>query len=211
MKIAIFSESPADEAAIKILAEAVIGRPVELAAVPLRQRAGGWPSVRDTLPAVISSLHYHSEAEALIVVADSDRTPLHGTDLAQACGHADCRLCQLVQAATRATAALRPVAGKAVFRVAIGLASPAVEAWYLADQDHRVGEAAWRAAVEAGKFPYNTNALKAAAYGTDRPSLEIERRAAIEHAHRVARRLDELERKFPVGFGSFARAVRSWR
>ena len=54
MKIAILSESPADEAAIAVLAAAVLGGPFERVQPALRAR--GWPNVAQVLPAVIRHL-----------------------------------------------------------------------------------------------------------------------------------------------------------
>jgi hypothetical protein len=53
MKLAVISESPADEAAIKILVDAIVGEETEL--VPLRLRPGGWPHVLQLLPPIIKA------------------------------------------------------------------------------------------------------------------------------------------------------------
>jgi hypothetical protein len=60
MKIAYFAESPADQAALKILTEAVLGRQTELVNhAGLRHR--GWPSVKNALRSVLLELHYHTD------------------------------------------------------------------------------------------------------------------------------------------------------
>ena len=69
MKVAILCESPSDEAAIRILVDGILGIRTERAKA---LEARGWPSVRDILPIVIRQLYYHTDAEALIVIGDSD-------------------------------------------------------------------------------------------------------------------------------------------
>jgi len=75
MKIAVLGESPEDEAAIKILVDGVLGYETQLVDLPpLRTR--GW-TVINLLPAIIKKLHYQTDAEALVVVWDSDDSPVH--------------------------------------------------------------------------------------------------------------------------------------
>ena len=50
MKFGILSESPADEAAVRILIEALLHQSVEIVQPPLRAR--GWPHVAQLLPAM---------------------------------------------------------------------------------------------------------------------------------------------------------------
>ena len=75
MNVAVLSESPADEAAIRILVEAIIGQQTE--GPSLRLRARGVDSVFAVLPAIVKHLHYRTRADALVVVVDSNHTPLH--------------------------------------------------------------------------------------------------------------------------------------
>lgn len=91
MKVAVLSESPADETAIRILAEACIERKSELVEFNLRSR--GWPSVQRLLPTVMKHLHYRTSADGLIVVVDSNRSPLHAPHH-DAEPPTDCRLCE---------------------------------------------------------------------------------------------------------------------
>ena len=55
MKVALLSESPADEAVLRVLVEAVLGAPPKFVSPGLRAR--GWPNVAQVLPAVIRHLH----------------------------------------------------------------------------------------------------------------------------------------------------------
>jgi hypothetical protein len=75
MKIAVVSESPADDAAVKILVDAIVGQETEL--VGVRVRPGGWPQVLALLPNIITALHYRAEADSLAVIVDSDDSSLH--------------------------------------------------------------------------------------------------------------------------------------
>ena len=94
--------------------------------------------------------------------------------------------------------------------IAIGLAVPCIEAWYLAGKNSRVGEAEWSRGLASGRRPYTNNELKQAAYGTDRPGLQLETLLAIEEATRLVADLSVIEKKFPVGFGHFAQTIRQW-
>ncbi|MBI2899589.1 MAG: hypothetical protein HYY17_05350 [Planctomycetes bacterium] len=210
MKVAFFSESDADEAAIAILASAVLSQAVERVPGPaLRSR--GWPSVRQILATVIQHVHYQTDASGLVVVADSNHSPAHQEAHAQL-GRSDkaCRMCQLREIADTAVGWLRPVAGRSPLRIAIGMAVPAIEAWYLAGKDPHVSEAVWIAGMQSGKFPYTKNDLKEKVYGTDRPSLPLEIKRAKEEATRLAASIATIETLFPGGFGSLADVLRTW-
>lgn len=212
MKIAILSESPADDEAVHILIEGVAGLPLERIAVPwLKTR--GWPSLRDVLPKVVQYVYYETDARGLVVMADSDRTPIHrgGPDCAAACD-AKCRMCKLQEVAGRARSHLTAVPGRIALEVAIGLAIPSIEAWYRCGIDHQVSEAAWDRALQHDEYPYDSRRLKLAVYRTDRPTIEAAKRSAVAEARRLvdSGELPRLERLFPTGFGSLANNVRSW-
>lgn len=209
MKLGLLSESPADEAALRILLGAVAGTGIDVVQPPLRAR--GWPNVMQVLPAVMYYLQFQTDAFGLVVVVDSDDTRLHEGD------HADpdkfhplCRLCQLEMTMRRARKRWVLPPGRAPLHTAAGLAVPAVEAWYLCGRDPEVGEAAWRRAHERGEVRYTRRDLKQRTYGTMRPPLTLEVRRAEEEAQRLARDIHRLEREFPIGFGGLANAVRRW-
>jgi hypothetical protein len=210
MKVAVFSESSADEAGIGILAQALLGHALERADLPsLRTR--GWPSVRQVLPAVLMALHYQTDAQGLVVIVDSDLSPVHLPDHDTAAAAAQgCRLCQLQQVVATTRSKLRPVPNRAPLRVALGLAVPSLEAWWRCGIDAHVTEAAWLVALQSRRFPYDVNRLKVAVYGTDRPGLDLETVRMTEEATRVALDLARLETGFPNGFGPFAREIRGW-
>lgn len=111
MKVAFFAESPADQTALTILTEAVLGRKTETVSHKgLRSR--GWPTVRTVLPAVLKELHYHTDAEGFVLVVDSNGTPPHLPE------HEPpnppepmCRFCQLRRVADEALRQVRPRSG----------------------------------------------------------------------------------------------------
>lgn len=208
MRLAVFSESPADEAALRILSDGLIGQPTERADLPaLRTR--GWPSVRQLLPAVMMNLHYGFHADGLVLVVDSDFSPVH-LPAHETNPPEDCRLCQLRRVVRETFAKLRPVPNRVPLRVAVGLAVPSLEAWLRCGQDAAVTEAAWIVALQSRKFPYDVRRLKEAIYGTHRPDLPLETRRMTEEAARLAGDLAALETWFPNGFGPFAGEVRTW-
>lgn len=209
MKVVVLSESSADEAAIRILVNGILGRETQdVPSLPLRSR--GWPYVRDVLPTVIKFLHYQTNAEALVVIADSDGSPLHQDAHDRAGGEEpECRLCQLRRVFKETK--LRTVPGRGELKSAVGLAVPAIEAWYLCGVDSHVSEATWaRKLTQGERITYTKNSLKESAYGTEHPTLEIETRHAVAAATRLANNLSEIERLFPSGFGPFVNDVRNW-
>jgi hypothetical protein len=209
MKLGLLSESPADEAALRILLEALLGEPISVVQPPLRAR--GWPNVMQVLPAIMRYLQFQSDAAGLVVVVDSDDTTLHEGDHADPNRfHPFCRLCQLEMTIRRARKSWHVPDGRAVLHTAVGLAVPAVEAWYLCGRDRDVGEEAWRRAQQRGGGQYSRRDLKQRVYGTMRPPLPLEVRRAEEEARRLAVDLRGLENDFPIGFGSLAHAVRHW-
>jgi len=210
MKAGILSESPADEAAVRILVEALLGKKVEILQPPLRAR--GWPHVAQVLPAVLRHLQFQTDADAFVVVVDSDDTPLHDGDHADPDSfHPQCRLCQLEHAIRRTRRRWRLPGNRAPVSTATGMASPAVEAWYLCGHDHEVGEESWRRCLNRGQCLFTRRDLKWRVYGTPRPPLPLETRRAVEEARRLMSGLEQLEAAFPVGFGHLARSVRGWR
>src|SRR3954466_14894622 len=110
-KLAILSESPADEAAIAILAEAVLGQ--RFVRVQPSLRARGWPSVAQVLPSIIRHLHFNTDADGLIVVVDSDDSVVHtAAHDAPEYYHPLCRLCQLRAVFRQTVKKLPPARGR---------------------------------------------------------------------------------------------------
>lgn len=209
MKVAILSESSADEAALRMLIDAVLNQQTE--PIDLRLRGRGWPSVRDILPAVIRQLHYHTDAEALVLVVDSDDSSIHQAAHEQPGGadHA-CRLCELLSIVARTRQSLRAIPGRDPLRISIGLAVPEIEAWYLCGNDPRGSEAAWSQRNFSTRGSVIRNQLKQTVYGTDRPSITLMTSQATKEAQRLAQNLNLLEQHFPGGFGTLVRSLKTW-
>lgn len=207
MKIALLSESPSDEAALRVLVSGVLKARPEYVAPGFRAR--GWPNVAQLMPAVIRHLHFNTQAQALVVVVDSDDSVVH-TERHDAPGyfHPQCRMCQLRAVHRQTTKKLPPAHGRERVLRVIGVAVPAMEAWYLCGRDASVSEAAWIAGQESGRLPYTRAQLKVRVYGTDRPGLPHQTACAVRESERHRRDPRRLEHEFP-GFAALARDLRA--
>jgi hypothetical protein len=206
MKIALLSESPADEAALRVLVGALSHPTPEFVEAGLRAR--GWPNVAQVMPAVLRHLHFNTDADALAVVVDSDDSVVHTANHnAPGYFHPHCRMCQLRAVYRQTTKRYPPAHGRGRVLRVIGIAVPAVEAWYLCGRDSRVSEEAWVRGQETGRPPYSRAELKWRVYGTDRPSLPQETACAVREVQRLSRDLRRLENDFP-SFSALATDVR---
>jgi hypothetical protein len=207
MNVALLSESPADETALRVLVAAVLKQPPRF--VGPGYRARGWPNVAQLLPAVIRHLHFNTDTHVLVVVADSDDSVVH-TAPHDAPGyfHPQCRMCQLRAVYRQTTKNLPRAHGRDRVLRAMGIAVPAVEAWYLSGRDEAVTEAAWVTGNENGRRPYSRAELKWRVYGTDRPSLPHETACAVREVTRQRHDLRRLEYDFP-GFAALATDLRA--
>jgi hypothetical protein len=206
MKIAFLSESPADEAVLRVLVEGALKEKPTVAAAGYRAR--GWPNVQQVLPAVIRHLHFNTDVDTLVVSCDSDDSPVHtAAHDAPQYFHPQCRMCQL-RAVFRQTSKRFPAAhGRLRVRRVVGVAVPALEAWLLCGLDDAVTEATWIAGQASGSLPYSRAELKWRVYQTERPSLPHETACAVREATRHARDLRRLEYDFP-GFAALLRDLR---
>ncbi len=144
MNIALLSESPVDEAALRVLVSYVLGQGFNQISPSLRAR--GWPSVELVLPAILRHLHFNTRADGLVVVVDSDDTPVHTAEHeAPGYHHPQCRICRLRAVFRRAIKNLPPAHGRERVLRAVGLCVPALEAWLLCGRDTSITEAAWMA------------------------------------------------------------------
>ncbi|HBB89115.1 MAG TPA: hypothetical protein DC047_16030 [Blastocatellia bacterium] len=209
MKIAVVSESPADEAAINILIDAIIGTDSDL--YPVRTRPHGWTRVFELLPNIVNALHYGTDVEALVVVVDSDESPVHQDfhDALQV-ENTKCRLCRLRTTVDRALSRVRAVPNRASLKTGLGLAVQAIEAWYRCGLDPHVNEATWVRRLGGERTTYDKRSLKADVYGSYQPSLLVETEAAVLAATRLADNIELLEQLFPIGFGCLLLDVRGW-
>lgn len=206
MKVALLSESPADEAALRLMVEAVLKRPITRVEPSLRAR--GWPNVIQVMPAILRHLHFKTDAQALVVVVDADDSVVHGADHdREGYYHPRCRMCQLRAVYRQSTKKLPPARGRERVLRCVGVAVPAVEAWYLAGRDPQVTEEAWVRGQETGRLPYTRAELKRRVYGTDRPSLQHEIECALREIRRHGGDLRRIEHDHP-GFAALARDLR---
>jgi hypothetical protein len=207
LKVALLSESPADETALRVLVAAVLPAAPQFVAPGFRAR--GWPNVAQLMPAVLRHLHFNTDTEVLAVVVDADDSVVHtARHDAPDYFHPHCRMCQLRAVYRQTTKKLPPAHGRdRVLRV-VGVAVPAIEAWYLCGRDATVTEAAWLTGQETGRLPYTRAELKARVYGTDRPSLPHETVCAVREAERHKHDTRRLEHDFP-GFAALATDLRA--
>lgn len=206
MNVAIFSESSIDDAALRLLIDTLYGTPTE--PVPLTLRSRGWP-ILPLLPAVIKHLHFHTDADALVAVVDSDNTPLHSPDH-ESTPMPECRLCAIRQAINVTLSHLPTRNHKPTLRVAIGIASPAIEAWLLAKENSGINENTWSRGLQSGEPPYTTAQLKLWARQAVPPNTNPSEHHVIQLMKEAISRIEHLERSFPIGLGSLASAIRGW-
>jgi len=125
--------------------------------------------------------------------------------------HPLCRMCRLRAVFRQTTRKLPPARGRARVLRAVGVAVPAIEAWYLSGRaaDADVHEQAWIDGQARGRLPYTRAQLKNRVYGTDRPSLVHETACALREIARFLPDTRRLENDFP-GFASLATDLRLW-
>ena len=208
MRLAILSESPADEAGVKILAEGLLQRPIEV--IARRARPGGLDAVLNVIPSVLRALYFRGEADGVIVVLDSNSCPLPHRCEETCCEGELCRLCQVRKIIEDVKSKVSDSPDLKFPLTAVGIAVPAIEAWYLCGRNPNVSESAWLRELDGGNPPYTKQALKIEAYGTDRLAAYEQKSKAIEASERVVQDLAQLERLFPKGFGALARDIRAW-
>jgi len=209
IRLAVLSESPADEEIVRVLVNAALGGVTEIAPRNTRLESRGWPGVRTILPAVMKSLFHGDIADLLVVVIDSNGSTPHGyeSESFSKSPMAVCRRCQLETIVQKELNNFERGRGIGRLRVALGLAVPCIEAWLLCGSDPTVNEASWINGMKEGKTPYLSRALKKKVYGTDRPSLSKILVKGVQEAKRVSNALSSLKAQFPNGFGALYRQL----
>jgi hypothetical protein len=210
MRVAYLAESPADQTALTILTESILGQATEsVSHTGLRHR--GWPSVRSVLRPVLKELHWHSDAEGFVLIVDSNSSPPHLSEHERPKGRdPKCRLCKLRGIADEVLQKMRPREKLPPLKIALGLAVPAIEAWLLCGVDPHVTEAAWVNGLKEGRLPFLKQSLKHELYGTSHPSLAAETEAMSKAAKRLASDISIIEKLFPQGFGALLHDLRDW-
>lgn len=208
MKVALLSESEVDEAFTRIIVSAILGEEIEKVEYPLRFR--GWHGVLQLIPTVIKSLYYQTDAEAFAIVVDSDETLIHNPSHEQTID-SNCRLCQIKKIISETQNSLKLIPNRSKIKIAVGLAVPAIEAWYQCGIDAQASEAAWLVASKERRYSHIKQKLKKDVYKVDRASIPLMTKYAVEAANRLATDLSDIEKLFPDGFGSFAQDIRDWK
>ncbi len=211
MKIAIVSESPADEAIVKVFVEAILDTHVDLIEQPIRPR--GWPSVIKLLPAITRHLHYRTPAQALVVVVDSDHTPpINAHDDAR--GETQSRLAAVRECLDETVEHLKPLPRRKRMATAVGLAVPAIEAWLLCGTVRRASEDAWMRFLKRHPHPARLRGwkrgLKRRLYGTSRPTVRMSTVQGVIAAEKQVRDLARMRQRFEIGFGALIDDLRRW-
>jgi hypothetical protein len=198
MKVAILAESQFDESAYRILLDAIIQNSTQKHYPPLETR--GWHQVIEVLPAAIKHLHYRTDVEGLVVVIDSNHTPLDDTS-----GRS--RLLKIEKIISETTSKLKPLSSKNTLRVAYGVACPCIEAWLLCPERTDISEHAWEAGISSGREPYAKSQLKQELHGSSR---NIDPIRLIAAARTASEQLSLLNTRFPKGFGTLHNTLRNW-
>jgi hypothetical protein len=207
MNVALFSESPADETALRVFVTAVLNQTPRFVRPGFRAR--GWPNVAQLMPSVLRHLHFNTDTDVLVVVVDSDDSVVHTAEHdAPGYFHPQCRMCQLRAVYRQTTKKLPAAHGRERLIRTVGVAVPAIEAWYLCGRDASVSEAAWIVGQATGRPPYTRSELKLRVYGTDRPNLPQQTASAVREAERQRRDIRRLEHDFP-GFAALAGDLRA--
>ena len=154
MRIGILSESEVDEAAYKILVQSILDKPVEI--IKSYRKRSGWSTAKNQVIPIIRELH-RTGADGFVFVADSDSTVPHTkAHEDQADGDPDCRLCQIKKLVESILGTLPPRSRQPHLKVAIGMATPAIEAWLLSGIDAHCTEAKFREDQSKGRLTYKT-------------------------------------------------------
>lgn len=211
MKIAAVSESPADEAAIQILCAGILDCPIDWNSTSFHR--GGCDQLLRLLPVIIKQHYFNGDTDGLVVVLDSDKTPVPGIVSDKTSETRLDKVWEIIHDTQKALSPLSQVPQRErPLLFGVGLAVPSMEAWLRCGIDPQVSEARWITALAENNLPYNTLRLKRDVYGTERPSLDLETEKMREEAGRIVNDglLPNLEKLFPAGFGSLARDLRKW-
>ncbi len=211
MKITIFSESPNDEAALRILVETILGEKIEEVPRQYQLRGRGVDSLLEFTPVIIRSAYYQTESEAIVIVCDSDDEPVHNPnhDEENNAESQNCRLCILRRKVLNELADLKPQPHREMIKTAVGVAVPSIEAWLLCGTKLDVSEDAWKRKLAGETVRYDKTSLKRQIYG-ERPFKKKRIETAVNEVTRIAQNLELLEEKFPEGFGNLIREIKSW-
>lgn len=212
MRVAIFSESPSDEVALRVLVGALLQ--VELEPVGLQLRSRGWPAVRQELRAVIRDLWLNRRADALVVSVDTDSSLVHDP-FHDSLAMLNCRHCALRRQSDETIRELRRETSEGLLLSAVASASPAMEAWLLQGRPDAPSEASWSLYLLTQPSRYDVKMkvreLKRRVYGVGKPPQARAQLVAESEARRISADWAGLVQAFPGGFGTMAKAISTWK
>lgn len=102
------------------------------------------------------------------------------------------------------------VYSRSPLKVAVGVAVPAIEAWYLVGRHPAASEAAWMSRPSDLRHHDRKREFKLAAYRIASADSAAGVERATNTAGEAAKRVSDLIRLFPGGFAPFAGAVQGW-
>lgn len=209
-RVAVLGESATDDAVAREIVAHVRGTPVAPVAVPsLRTR--GWSALVGQLPRLVQTVVRRGEADAFIVLADTDTSPVHDPvvhAVTRAASVAECRWCYL-HATVLDTMRAIEAGGGPVIPFAVGCPVPSLEAWLLAAQPGGPSEAGWLmdGAGNPARAKAHRLALKRRAYGDATADREPTARSLIGQVLSDPAR---LRTAFPGGYAPMEDAIRAW-
>ncbi len=93
MKIGYYCEAPADQAAMAVFVEGILGVAPE--PICLEVEARGLPGFFRALDIVVRGVHFNSDADGLVIVVDSDRSEIHALNHDVQANADTCRYCRV--------------------------------------------------------------------------------------------------------------------
>lgn len=210
LQVAVLAEGEDDDAVAREIVAHIRGVAVEpVPVMSLRDR--GKAAVLRQMPQVVSTVYYHTNADALVVLADNDLDVPHDPRTHTSSEpFPGCRWCALHSALQTALARTRPVPGRNLI-TAVGCPVPAIEAWLLAGATPEGSEAAWTqrgVGAAAGALAYKRK-LKQQAYGSVQHRTD-RRETATRLIRRALASPGLLRTAFPGGYGPFEDAILAW-
>lgn len=197
-----------DEAFVSALVVSLLGESSRPDSHPYRR--SGWTSLLRVIPAAVRSAHFNGY-DGLIVLADSDDSPVHADDCEPGIFARKARIPLMQEQIDSTLRHLKPRQGAAGLSVVCGLAIPAIEAWCLCATDGDVTEAAGRREARRGAGASHRADLKRRLYGNERIDGAAKALIVERHAADLAQRIDHAGKCFPIGFGPLLATILKWK
>jgi hypothetical protein len=211
MNVAILSESDYDEGAIGLIAQKLSPQKLSIISHNIKMPSRGWTAAMAVLGPVYLRLHYDPSAHGLVCVLDSDDTTPHTLEHeTKNFTVLGCRYCEMRRKLDALQKSAASVAHRTFpLRIAIGLAVPAIEAWYQCGVDVHSTEAHFQR-LDVKQLYHERKRLKAATYGSVGAQGTVLADRSLQHAQRLCDDIAQIKRLFPCGFGMLARDILLW-